>query len=506
VTQAYPELERLARRRRAGVGSDFSSYIGNADFAAKWNDVEAQLAAEGNGAGSLAVLSAQNAFASTFDNLSSQLGVDPATALEASKQFVIAGHTIAGAVQTVEKIQQAVAGGDVAGAFNILVGAMVAAAVASGAATAGVGALITIGVGLALAGLTKLGLFGEPAQGTEWCSGLRTTGQIAVQVGCVVTQGDYNALSYPTGSPYWRRFPKASGGNTNDDYWYNAKGVTGGLKGFNTVDWSGNPNGPKTYWTSYGNSRLIDNAFPDYHYLACQTVPKGLEAFAQAFTQAWIANKEYALNGLKVQPDWQVLRTLLGIWNRAHNGSSYVDIAHVAKPSVTEPTFADISNPSKPTFDTTWGPICPSNLPALFLTLVDGVIGHATTGDPVFANFYNASTNTLRIHTGPTLVVKKVIALHLGPSASAAKTPLASVIAAFQALPFPAQVAVVAGGAAATTAAGGSIYALATRQSVGAFWSGVWQGTQKTGKDAALAAVGVFDQVGHIFGAGKKRT
>ena len=456
--------------------------------------------------GSLAAKQIGNLFADTFDNISTQLGVDTSTALEASKQFIIAGHTVAGAVHTVQQIQQAAAGGDVAAAFNILTGALVAAATSTGLVTAGVGALITIGVGVALDELGKLNLFGAPPQGTEWCSGLRTTGKIAIQIGCVVTFGDTNQLAYPSGSPYWRRFPKRSGGNTNDDWWFNAKGVSGGVRGFNTVEWSGNPNGPKTYWTSYGNSRLVDNAFADFHYLACQTVPSGLQGFSDAFTQAWVANKEFALNGLKPQDDWQVLRTLIGIWNRAHDGSSYVDIAHADKPTVTEPTFADISNPTSPTFDTTWGPTCPPNLPALFLTLVDGVIGHAQSGDPVFQSFYNASTNTLRIHTGAPITVRKVIPLVLGVrDSSAAASPFGQLASSFQALSLPAKVAVVAGGAAVTTAAGGSIYALATHQTIGGFWGGVWKGTQQTGKDAALAAIGVLEQAGKLLSLGKKR-
>lgn len=465
----------VARLESAGLG-DFKTYAENADFDAAWKDISAQLSAEGNGAGSLAVLAAQNAFASTFDNLSSQLGVDPQTALEASKQFIIAGHTIAGAVHTVQQIQQAASGGDPSAAFNILTGAIVAAATTSGVVTAGVGALITIGVGLALSALSSLGLFGSPPQGTEWCSGLRTTGQIGIQIGCVATFGSSESVSYPNGSPYWRRFPKRSGGNTNDDWWFNAKGVEGGIRGFNTVEWSGNQNGPKTYWTSYGNARLIDSAFPDFHYLACQTVPQGLEDFTAAFTQAWIANKEYEFNGLKSQPDWQVLRTLIGIWNRAHDGSTYIDVAYQAKPSIREPVFASIADPSKPVFDTTWGPSCPGGLPALFLTLVDGVIGHGSTSDPVFQSFYNASTNTLRIHTGPAKVVRKVIPLVLGiKGGSAAKFTPGQVVA------------MTALGTVAAVAAGGSIYALATHQGVGTFWRGMWSGALS----GAKALVGI---------------
>lgn len=468
---ASPLTRRLRIRSLApttvkvGLGSNFSDYIGNADFASAWSDVQAQLTAEGYGPDSLTAKTVANHFADVYDNLASELGIDPATATDAAKQFIIAGQTVAGAVHTVEQIQGAISGGDPSAAFNILTGAMVAAATSTGLVTAGAGALITIGVSVAVDTLSKLGLFGHAPQGQEWCSGLRSTATPIIQVGCVATFGP-STLIYRNGSPYWRRFPKRSGGNTNDDWWFNAKGVQGGISGggFNTVEWSGNPNGPKTYWQSYGNNRLIDSAFADFHYLSCQTVPKGLEGFSDAFTQAWTANKEYELNGLKSQPDWQVLRTLIGIWNRAHDGATYVDIAQEDKPYVREPVFASISNPSAPTFDQTWGPNCPSGLPALFLTLVDGVIGGGSS-DPVFQGFYNASTNTLRIHTGPAKVVRKVIPLVLGVKGgtSARFTPAQTV-------------ALLALGSVAAVAAGGSVYAIATHQSVGGFWTKMWSG------------------------------
>jgi hypothetical protein len=517
VSAPFAELERIARRvPMVGLGSNFTDYISNSDFAGKWNDVQAQLTAEGYGPDSLAAKAIANKFADIFDSLSSQPGVEVSTALEASKQFIIAGETTAGAVHTIQQIQQAAAGGDPAAAFNIVAGALVAAATTGGLVSAGAGALITLGVAVTLDMMSKIGLFGSPPQGQEWCSGLRSTATPVIQVGCVTTFGNKDAMILQNGSPFWRRFPKRSGGNTNDAGWFNATGSNNplGQGGFNNIQWSGSLNGPKAWWTSYGNQRLIDSAFADFHYLACQSVPSALQPFAEAFTQAWIANKEYELNGLKSQPDWQVLRTTLSIWNRAHQATSYVDLAPIDKPTVPPVYFAkkqgqQVFDPANPGFTELFGfsggPTCPSNLPPLLQTLVGQVIGHGSSQDPVFVSLYNAQTNTLRVHTGAPVVVKKVIPLVLGVRASAPTTVLGQLGAQFDALSLPAKVAVVGGGAAAATAAGGSLYAVATGQHVGAFWSGMWQGSMKAGREGVLGALSVVGKVGEIFAAGKKR-
>jgi hypothetical protein len=430
-----------------GLG-DFAHYASNPEFAAAWSKIQAQLTVEGNGPASLAAATAQEEFASVFDNIASQLGVDPSTALDAAQQYIVAGHTVLGAVDTVQKVVSAAQGGDPAGAFNILTGAMVAAATSTGLVTAGVGALITIGVGAALSILQNAGLFGSPPKGTEWCPGLFTSTLPKIQVGCVATNA--NVVQY--GSPYWRRFPKRSGGNTNDALWFAQNGSIPG--DFNTIEWAGSPNGPKAYWTSYGGYRLIDSAFPDVHYLAVQNVLSGLSDFADAFTQAWIANKEYALNGLKVQPDWQVLRTLLGIWNRAHDGSTYIDVKPANKATLDEPVYVK-------QFDGTYkiSAPTPSYVPPLYQTVIQDLIANGSQSDPVFQTIYIPSENAVRIHTGPVKVARKVIPLVLGVKGGASPSLT------------PGQaIALTALGTVAAVGAGGSLYALYTKQGIGTFW------------------------------------
>lgn len=48
--------------------------------------------------------------------------------------------------------------------------------------------------------------------------------------------------------------------------------------------------------------------------------------FQRGFIQAWKANREFQLNGLKSQPDWQVLMTYILAWNRAHFATSALTI------------------------------------------------------------------------------------------------------------------------------------------------------------------------------------
>lgn len=453
--------------RSLGAGGDFSTYIQNPEFAAAWNTVQTQLSAEGNNTGSLAVLTAQNAFAATFDNLSSQLGVDPSTALAATKQFIVAGHTIAGAVNTVQRIIQSMNGGDPSQAFNLITGAMVGAAVTSGVVTAGVGALITIGVGLGLTAMASLGLFGAAPSGVSLPGcGTGTTWNPAptIAVGCVGMQGatgpSGGANEY--GSPFWRRFPKKTGGNANDSQWYDA--VIGGFgvpQGSKLIQWAGSANGPVYSWSGWANPRLIDTAFSEWHYIACSSVPAGLEAFAAAFTQAWIANKEYDLNGLKSQPDWQVLRTLLGVWNRAHDGGTYVDLGPAAKGSLGTPSVVNGA--------LSWS--CPANLPPYFQTLISDLVAQGSSSDPIFQTFYNASANTIRIHTGSILQPANLATLlkDLGSDSGAAgaSAPLST----------PAKVAVGTASVATAAAVGVGILAWMKGQTFSWALNKVWDET-----------------------------
>jgi len=113
---------------------------------------------------------------------------------------------------------------------------------------------------------------------------------------------------------------------------------------------------------------------------------------------AWVANKEYALNGLKVQDDWEVLRQIVRIWNRAHDSSSYIDLPFVSKPSVDKPhqcppasPFGGITAPCTPVTG------CPNvTLPPLFQTI--NLFNYIS---PTAENASFLTSAGLRVNTGP---------------------------------------------------------------------------------------------------------
>lgn len=380
----------------SGLG-DFQTAMQVPEFAQAWSEVQTQI--QGEGGSDLDLLAAKNALGSAFEGLTGVGGImegDASGALSAAKGLVIAGNTVAGAVHHVESLIAAAQGADPAQAFQLFTGTLIGIAVSSGALTAGIGAVIVAGVGAALSFMEQAGLFGTAPQGTQICSGLYQNPAPTLQVGCVGTQ----AQPVKPGSPYWRRFPKPSGGNEGDATWYTDS----------YVSWAGSPNGPKSEWGSYPRTRLIDDAFPDYHYLACQGTIAGLETFSQMFTQAWVANKEYELNGLKSQPDWAVLSNVVRVWNRAHDGSTYVDVKPAAKPFVAQPA---------PAAGGGWGG-CPSGLPPLFQTCVSALIANADSSTPIVSG-----GAAIRINTGAQKIVKKYIPLHLGVSATKPSAPAA---------------------------------------------------------------------------------
>jgi len=381
--------------------ADFQTSLENSpEFAQAWSDIQTQIQADGGS--DLDLLAAKNALGDAFQGLTNVGGImegDASGALAAAKGLVIAGNTIGGAVEHVQGLLAAAKGADPTQAFNLFTGTLIGIVVSSGALTAGIGSVIVLGVGAALSFLEQAGLFGSPPQGVQICSGLYLNPAPTLQVGCV---GSWAERVKP-GSPYWRRFPKPVGGNEGDAQWYD---------GSSSVSWAGSVNGPKSNWTSYPNARLIDNAFPDYHFLSCQGSIAGLSDFASVFTSAWVANKEYELNGLKSQPDWAVLSNVVRVWNRAHDGSSYIDVAPVVKPYVPQPARTA----------TGWTG-CPGNLPPYFQTCVSDLITNADSSTPVVGG-----GAAIRIHTGAqkTPVPTHHIDFHLGPPAPAPSAGLST--------------------------------------------------------------------------------
>lgn len=396
-------------------------------FSGAWSQVQSQLAAEK--ASPLDVAAAQNDLANAFDNLTSSaagFGLSATDALSAAQQYTIAGRTVLGAVNHVQGLVSALQGADPSKAFSLFTGTMVGAAVAAGALSAGIGSIIVAGVGVAINLLKNVGFFGATPSGKEICSGLYINPPPILQVGCVGT----SAVPIAVSSGNWRRFPKKTGGNTNDVSWYTSAYAT----------WAGSPSGQAVLWSGFPNARLIDSAFVDYYYLGCAPVPSALASFHSAFVAAWIANKEYELNGLQSQPDWQVLLHLVRVWNRAHQSTSTYDLSGSPKPNVYAP-------PLKAPF--TGVPFqstsCPSGLPPFEASLVGDLVNNIASNDPVLAS------GKVRIHLGPIVPTApatptvKIIHLKLkAPPAPTSSTPpkTAAVVAA---APPASTVAAVAG-------------------------------------------------------------
>jgi hypothetical protein len=319
-----PQLSPVGRvsRARSGLGSaSFADYSSNASFTASWQTVGAQLTSEGSGPGSLAYTTAQNAFADTYQQLYEQLGADPSEALASAQQYMIGAHTILGASQTVAGLLSAAASGVApAQAVQLFTGTMIGVAVLAGAVSAGVGAGIIGAVSALGSILQSAGLFGSsPGFTIPGCGDSTLSAPPAYSVGCVGVYGLSQVVS-PTSSD-WKHFPVAT--NPADAGWFDRSGT----------GWSGK-------WGNWvglapsGVYRLIDQAFPEYHLLECEQralAPSNAPAFQQAvadfqrtFFAAWKANKEYALNGLKPQPDWQVLLHAVRMWNASHDaGTGY---------------------------------------------------------------------------------------------------------------------------------------------------------------------------------------
>lgn len=387
---------RFGRRRghakigAIGSGVDLESVP---QYQAAWNGIAAQITSEGGS--SLDLAAAQNDLQTAFDNLTSSnvgFGLDPQTALTQAAQYVTAGQTVAGAAEHVAGLISAAQGGSPVQAFQMFTGTMIGAATAAGALSAGVGALIVGGVGVALGLLQQVGLFGPTAPARQW----------AIRVG---NAGSFDAQVIQPGSQAWRHFPKP--GSSADAPWYS---MTTQLTGPPNFNWKGSTAGTTVSWGALFTPP-IESAFPSLKYFSCQTVPAALHDFNAAFYSAWIANQEYALNGLQVQSDVVVLQHLLRLWNRSHTASSYVDVAPAALGPA--PTWDSSTHPGQVVMGGDGGPgvvRCHGSGPPYFASLVQAAIN---------ANDPNIVSGKLRVHTGAApKPAAKVIAFHLGPAAA----------------------------------------------------------------------------------------
>lgn len=461
---------RTPHRKAIGVGAD-TGLLSDPAISDAWSQIEGQMQTEG--ATSTAVALAQNNFLDTLTGLTGPGGVlsqsaDAAKAVDAAKNLIVSGKTILGAVNHVEGLIAVAQGGNSQATFQAFTGTMIGLATTAGVLTAGVGAAVAFGLTVAMDFFQNIGLFGAAPSGVSLpgCSPNVTFNPApTLAVGCVAltdAHDDPNAGAIQHGSPYWRTFPKGSGGNTNDARWYEAPAP-------NYIQWAGSPNGPMYTWAPAGfGPRLIDVAFPDWHLIACTSaIPAGLEAFTTAFNQAWVSNKEYEFNGLKSQKDSVVFDHMVQIWNRAHDGSTYVDLHNAPKASVGIPTYTALGKLQWP---------CPANVPPLYQTLVGALLAQPSPDTPI-----GPDGNSIRIHTGARIVPKKHLALQLGPPANA--SPATQIGASWNAMPIGGKAALVGGGAIVAVAAGGSLYAFLTNQGIGYFWGKVFDGVIEGAKN-----------------------
>jgi hypothetical protein len=333
---------------RAGLG-DFDADIA---ASAQWSAVQSQLTSEG--APKIDIDRAKDLFVNAAKGMSADMGVDTSKALDGARDLVFHGRTIAGAVSGVVGLIKA--GGQNVPPMAIVqtfTGPMIAAAVSAGSISAGVGAAIVVGVALVFSALESLHLLGQPvapAPRYNVC-GNESTWKPSWIVGCQPIYG----LSPPApgsvispNSSKWLRFPDPL---SNEDW-------SPGTTYVNGLNATVNRTNASWYLRSHWNGGVVTKAapvelaFPQFTRMMRDlppfVVPAPPEAkddptghvyskanfswppavleFYKAFFAAWRANAEFSLNGLQGRPDWQVLRHLLLIWNRAHAPGTPVTI------------------------------------------------------------------------------------------------------------------------------------------------------------------------------------
>ena len=422
-------------QRRPGFGAgltDFAAYAASdPNFAAAWGRINGQLNIEG--ADTSQINLAKTSLVNSFEQMANNLGVTGDQAISAAEQFVVAGQTIVGAANTVEGLIQTAETGSLPQITQAFTGVMVSVAIAAGAVSAGIGAAIVAGVGAVLGALQSLGLFGEP--GSVQICGWSWNPAPDLVVGCLglyVTDGA-TPRNAP-GSVAWRSFPSEA--NPADAAWFEPTIGRG-----DTVTWNG-------LRVQKCVPRAIDRAYPDYQYGANtdywyhpDLAPIGKVAsigkentalpgdFVKMFTSAWRGNAEYALNGLKPQPDEQVLVHTIRLWNKVHPG-----------PSVTL-TEGD---------------------PSYLGGLVNAALSIVQPSDTGIV-----SGRSLLINTGAANVPAKVIGLHLRGNTSATAP------AGFAAMSTGSKVILVSAAVGGAALLGVGAYAAVKKKTIGAVLKGM---------------------------------
>jgi hypothetical protein len=422
--QSAPRALGCCAGVRRSIGDlSFQTLVQNPQFSAAWSGVESTLHSEG--ASALDVLGAQDVMANAFSTATEQLGYNGDQALSAATQLTIAGQTIGGAVAQVEGLVNVAKGGDPGAIVQTFTGTLVAAAVAAGAVSAGVGALVVAGAALVGAALDSL-LGGGSKPGYQVCSSNFSNPPTYV-VGCLasfspaVSPGAYSYKPFPDpkvkGDAWWFGLgPNASGFASFTD-WHGAHFAAqfhsapfpGSAPGvYLSSGFVGTPALPGAPPMGPVGARPIDDGWPDYQLLAndAQVPDPRAPDFQPGLFQAWKANAQLQLNGCNSAKWSDVLLHFVRTWNRAHDGSSYIDV-HPA--SYLSPQPGKAGGPATPSkIDRSWA--------ATQIAELQHTVGPDT--DPANPVNYMRADGSLRIYTGARKVPPrpvKIIALHLGP-------------------------------------------------------------------------------------------
>jgi hypothetical protein len=367
-----------------------------------WQQVAQQMANEGQDANAINV--AQQDFANAYSTLAQgqvipgYVGSQGAQQIiSATQQYVMLGHTVLGAYQTIVGLAQAA---EQAGATPAAVAqAFGGIAMTITGVLVGVGVTAAAGVGAAIvAGLELLStiLGSSPPPGSSVC-GTTVSPPVSYTVNCAYTYGQ--PVPGGPGSAGWNRFPDPS--ITADAMWFQPPVPSFTWNGAN---WGAVP--------GQSGVRMIDLAFPVYRQLECEmqgdvaavianpnSVSPATLAFAQfrqAFFTAWKSSMEYALNGTNPVPDWATLVQTANFWNMAHAPGDGWMIQGVGHPGT-------ITVPLQP------GSSCRTNMTPYVNMLINGVPGWSGGGPRPAGRSTSVTGNTstsvagLQLNTGPLL-------------------------------------------------------------------------------------------------------
>jgi hypothetical protein len=332
---AFSPLRGVGRPRRVGLGDlSFDEWMQDPNFASQWNQLKAQVQAEGG----TNLVVAQNSMLSAANQLASvsEITVNPNSSqiiASAAGSFATLGNTVLGAVGSISGlIQEAQQPG---GAHGLMVvqgftGILIGLATTAGAVSAGVGAAIVAGLGL-IASLVGNLFNGPPPVATIGECQLNYQPTLMVADSLLWSKNGQPVTAGPSTAAWskWRRFPNAT--KSSDAPWFQP----GSIAGFNWLgdDWGACVFSPLQVTTTVRPiDVLFENGSPVYaqleadNFLVWAVIMAGgnaeiytaLVGLYNAFLAAWKSNREYGLNGLQRQSDAQVLAQVVSFWNAAH--------------------------------------------------------------------------------------------------------------------------------------------------------------------------------------------